>query len=889
MKKIMIIDGNSLLNRAFFALPPLTNKDGVPTNAIHGFLSMIYKMFETYEPEYMTVAFDLKGPTFRHIAYDQYKGTRKGMPEELRVQVPILKEILDALNIHRMELEGFEADDLIGTVSKRCGERGLKVLIVTGDKDALQLVDDQIEVLITKKGISQIETYDADAILKEYSLTPLQLIDFKGLSGDTSDNIPGIPGVGPKTAIKLLETYKSVEAVVQNFEDIENKRLRGLVETYANQALMSKSLARIETNVPLEFEVDEFALREPKLEAARALFSLYELKSLMGRLKTESDHVDSASPAMDSEDVSWIEDSTALRDLMDEAARSGQAAIYSLIEKIHVRDLRFRGVGVALKDRACFIPEEEGKNLASEFLMTMGPRGDIEKWSYDLKREYLLSYQLDYVLENGCMDIAIARYLIDPSRTNERLSAMAFERLKMNIPDDESVFGKGAKSVALFEVELHQAAKLAQSNARAIFDLAVQMREEISSENMTQLFHEVEMPLVEVLASMEYEGFNVDLKEIEDMDLLITAKLGQLEAEIYELAGGPFNIQSPKQLGEILFDRLGLPTQKKTKTGYSTSHDVLEKLEKHHPIIALIMEYRTYSKLKSTYIDGLRQVINPETGRIHSSLNQTVAITGRLSSTEPNLQNIPVRLPLGRRLRKVFLPSADHILVDADYSQIELRILAHFAKDAQLIHAFKNNLDIHTQTAAQVFDLKPEEVTSLERSRAKEVNFGIVYGMSDYGLSENLGITRKEARLYIDQYFAKYPNVKKYLDETIEQCRTHGYVTTILNRKRYIPDIHSKNFNLRSFAERTAMNTPIQGSAADIIKIAMVKVYQDLKKGGYKSRLILQVHDELLIDCVPEELEAVKALLKSDMESAVQLEVPIEVDMNSGSNWYETK
>lgn len=889
MKKIMIIDGNSLMNRAFFALPPLTNKDGVPTNAIHGFLSMIYKMFDNYEPEYMTVAFDLKGPTFRHLAYDQYKGTRKGMPDELRVQVPILKEILDALNIHRMELEGFEADDLIGTVSKRCGERGLKVLIVTGDKDALQLVDDQIEVLITKKGISQIENFDEEAILKAFNLSPLQLIDYKGLSGDTSDNIPGIPGVGPKTAIKLLETYKSVEAVIQNVDDIENKRLRGLVETYATQALMSKSLARIETNVPLEFEMDEFAVIEPKLEDARALFSLYELKSLMGRLKSDAAAAEEVTTASESGDVMWIEDAEALQKLIDETEKSGQVAIYSMTEKVHVRDLRLRGVGVALKNRACFIPEAEGKALASEFLNAVGPRSDIEKWSYDLKREYLLSYQLGFKLENGCMDIAIARYLIDPSRTNEKLSAMAFERLRMNIPDEEAIFGKGAKASTLFEIDLLQAAKFSQSNARAIFDLAVEMKEEILSENMTQLFHEVEMPLVEVLASMEYEGFNVDLKEIDDMDVLITDKLGQLEAEIYELAEGQFNIQSPKQLGEILFDRLGLPAQKKTKTGYSTSHDVLEKLEKQHPIISLIMEYRTYSKLKSTYIDGLRQVINPVTGRIHSSLNQTVAITGRLSSTEPNLQNIPVRLPLGRRLRKVFLPSDAHVLLDADYSQIELRILAHFAKDEQLIHAFKNNLDIHTQTAAQVFDLKPEAVTSLERSRAKEVNFGIVYGMSDYGLSENLGITRKEARLYIDQYFAKYPNVKKYLDDTIEQCRTHGYVTTILNRKRYIPDIHSKNFNLRSFAERTAMNTPIQGSAADIIKIAMVKVYQDLKKGGYKSKLILQVHDELLIDCVPEELESVKSLLKGDMESAVLLEVPIEVDMKAGSNWYETK
>lgn len=889
MKKIMIIDGNSLMNRAFFALPPLTNKDGVPTNAIHGFLSMIYKMMETYEPEYMSVAFDLKGPTFRHEAYDQYKGTRKGMPEELRVQVPILKEILDALKIHRMELEGFEADDLIGTISKRCGEGGLKVLIVTGDKDALQLVDDKIEVLFTKKGISLIEKYDVAKVFEEYHLTPLQLIDFKGLSGDASDNIPGIPGVGPKTAIKLLETFKSVEAVIENLEEIDNKRIRGLVETHANQALMSKALARIETGVPVTFELSEFAVEEPKIEEARALFSLYELKSLMGRLKSEATTAEAETSSEAAEAVVWIEDERALSGLLKAVKAAGQVAVYSLVEKIHVRDIRLAGLGIAVKDKACFIPETEPHKLASEFLKAIGPEVEIEKWSYDLKREYLLSYQLGYKLENGSFDIAIARYLIDPSRSNEKLSALAFERLKMNLAEEEAVFGKGAKAVSVFEADKQASALFAQNSARAIYDLALQMKDEIESENMSELFNNVEMPLVEVLANMEFEGFNVDLKELDDMDLLLTDKLGTLETEIYELAGETFNIQSPKQLGEILFDRLGLPAQKKTKTGYSTSHDVLEKLEKHHPIIALIMEYRIYSKLKSTYIDGLRQVVNPVTGKIHSSLNQTVAVTGRLSSTEPNLQNIPVRLPLGRRLRKVFIPSLKHTLLDADYSQIELRILAHFAKDEHLIHAFKNNLDIHTQTAAQVFDLDPEAVTSLERSRAKEVNFGIVYGMSDYGLSENLGISRKEAKLYIDQYFAKYPNVKMYLDDTIEQCRTHGYVTTILNRKRYVPDIHSKNFNLRSFAERTAMNTPIQGSAADIIKIAMVKVYQDLKKGGYKSKLILQVHDELLIDCVPEELEDVKRLLKGDMENAIQLEVPIEVDMKSGSNWYETK
>jgi DNA polymerase-1 len=889
MKKIIIIDGNSLINRAFFALPPLTNKDGVPTNAIHGFLSMLFKVADAYQPDYLTVAFDMKAPTFRHVAYDQYKGTRKGMPEELQIQMPIMKEILDALNIHRMELEGFEADDLIGTVSKLCSGHGLKVYIVTGDKDALQLVDDQIEVLITKKGISQIETFDKNAIWNEYGLTPLQLIDLKGLCGDTSDNIPGIPGVGPKTAIKLLETFHTIEAVIEHRDEIENARIRGLVDTYSTQALMSKSLGKIETQVPLLFELDEFTYGEPDTEHARKLFSLYELRSHMSRLQAETLQLEMDTQTGASEAFNIIKSQNEITALVSRASQSGRVAIFSLVEKNHVRDIKLKGLGVAFSDEVWYLEESEGEPFASRFLNVIAADERIAKLSYDMKREFLLSYQLGYDLKHANFDVAIARYLLDPSRTNEALSAMAFERLKMNLSDEATLLGKGAKTISIFSASEAETAAYGALSAKAILLLTDQMEKEINAEEMDTLFYEVEMPLVEALASMEFEGFSVDLKELDDIDFLLVDQLKKLENEVFALAGGTFNLQSPKQLGEILFDRLGLPTQKKTKTGYSTSHDVLEKLEKHHPIIALIMEYRTYSKLKSTYIDGLRQVINPITGKIHSSLNQTVAITGRLSSTEPNLQNIPVRLPLGRRLRKVFLPSPGQILLDADYSQIELRILAHYAMDDLLIYAFKEHHDIHTLTAAQVFDLPVERVTSLERSRAKEVNFGIVYGMSDYGLSENLGISRKEAKLYIDNYFKKYPNVKKYLDDTIEKCRSLGYVTTLLNRKRFIPDINSKNFNIRSFAERTAMNTPIQGSAADIIKIAMVRVYRDLKEGGFRSRLILQVHDELLIDCVPDELEAVEVLLKRDMEEAIQLEVPLEIDMKSGANWYETK
>lgn len=889
MKKIIIIDGNSLLNRAFFALPPLTNKDGVPTNAVHGFLSMMYKVADLYEPHYMTVAFDLKAPTFRHAAYDQYKGTRKGMPDELRVQVPILKEILDALRIHRMELEGFEADDLIGTVSKACGEQGIKVFIVTGDKDALQLVDEQIEVLITKKGISQIETYDLQAIKAEYGLTPLQLIDLKGLCGDTSDNIPGIPGVGPKTAIKLLETFHSLEAVIEHSEEIENVRFRGLVETYASQAVMSKALGKIETHVPLIFDFEEFSFENPDTERARALFTLYDLKSHMNRLQAEAVQLELETHEQAQEEILKVTTLIDLEKLIQEVRDSKKVSIFSLVDKIHVRDLRLKGVGVSYSGKTWYLSETAEKPFASSFLKAVGPDASIAKMSYDMKREFLLSYHLGYELINSYFDIAIARYLIDPSRTSEALSAMAFERLNRIIPDEVSLLGKGAKSITFNAVPDEAVAVYGALNASAIDLLSEKMENEIAAEDMSALFYDVEMPLVETLASMEYEGFNVDLKEIDDIDALLIEQLGVIEAEIFEMAGGAFNIQSPKQLGEVLFEKLGLPTQKKTKTGYSTNHDVLEKLEKHHPIIAQIMEYRTYSKLKSTYIDGLRQLINPVTGKVHSSLNQTVAITGRLSSTEPNLQNIPVRLPLGRRLRKVFLPSPGQTLLDADYSQIELRILAHCAKDEQLIHAFRAHHDIHTITASQVFDIPEDQVTSLERSRAKEVNFGIVYGMSDYGLSENLKISRKEAKLYIENYFKKYPSVKKYLDDTIEQCKTRGYVTTILKRKRYIPDIQSKNFNLRSFAERTAMNTPIQGSAADIIKIAMVRVFHDLKKGGFRSKLILQVHDELLIDCFPEELDAIEQLLKRDMEEALILDVPLEIDMKSGSNWYETK
>lgn len=886
-KRLIIIDGNSLINRAFFAIQQrLTNKDGVPTNAVYGFLNMLFKVIEDYQPDYLSVAFDMKAPTFRHTAYSDYKGTRKGMPDELAVQMPILKEILDAMNIHRTELSGFEADDLIGTIAKHFGGHGHEVMILTGDKDALQLADEQITVLITKQGISSIDVMTPEKIMADFELSPLQIIDLKGLSGDTSDNIPGIPSVGPKTATKLLKQYHSVEQLIEEADTIENKRIRELVVEYAHQAMMSKRLATIEINVPLEFNEDDFKFDEPNTKALVDLLMLYELKSFIPRISTEALEVKKTDLK-----IVTIDQALELALYLEPLSKEKAIGIYLLNDKSNVRSDEPAGLGIATAKGDCYyfnfsqFSFKDFTNLYGQWLFGK----DMALSGYDLKKEWLMVMNHESHFYGELFDGFIAHYLLAAGRSNYNIEDTAYDFLGLTIDPDEKVVGKGAKQKKLKELTLEEASQYACDRAYVSLLLKEALTEKLNEEELMTLFSEVEMPLVEVLSSMEYEGFMVDQTELSEINKAVTDKLVEIERDIFAFVETPFNLNSPKQLGEVLFDKLGLPHGKKTKTGYSTNVDVLEKLTSAHPIVPLVLEYRTYAKLKSTYLDGLKAVINPITQKIHSSLNQTVAVTGRLSSTEPNLQNIPVRIPLGRRIRKVFVPTDKNTLVDADYSQIELRILAHYSEDPNLIKAFKEGLDIHTITASQVFNMPVEKITSLERGRAKAVNFGIVYGMSDFGLSENLGIPRKTAKLYIDSYFENYPNVKSFMEGKIEECRDQGYVTTVLGRKRYIPDIQASNFQVRSFAERTAMNTPIQGSAADLIKLAMIKVYREIESRGLKSKLILQVHDELIVDTAIEEVDIINELVKRNMEDAMTLSVPMLVEIHSGPSWYETK
>jgi len=891
-ERVVIIDGNSLVNQAFFATryTNMMNKDGVPTNAVYGFANMMLRIRDELEPMYMAVAFDLKGPTFRHLQFKEYKGTRKGMPEELAVQMPILKEMLDAMGIYRMELQGFEADDLIGTVANRTSSQGVETFVVTGDQDALQLVSEKTTVLI--KGRKKEIYYTPELVKEDYGVTPDRIIDLKGLQGDTSDNIPGLPGVGPKTAVKLLDEFHTVEELIMRSEEVSNKRIRGIVQDHQESAILSKKLATIEVNVPIDFSMDELKITPPDLAKLLDMIKAYDFTSLIKRIRELN--IEGEMPDQAPFEFEVLNTEQEIRDIAAIARREGRFAFHSVYDKrdVHANDLV--GMGLYINGKSYYL-NIEGDPTRLGGMKWIFEDETVEKITYEAKKDYLILNRYGIELKGLKFDGFIAMYLLEPGRKGYDMNDVAMEKFAEAFATEKDLLGSGKKMITYGEVELDTISEYTARYAMYAGRLYDVLCEEMKKMDLVGLYETVELPLIEVLASIEYEGFAVDTSELEALDVELTQLIDTLTKDIYHMADGEFNINSPKQLGVVLFEKLELPVIKKTKTGYSTNHEVLEKLLDKHPIIPAIIEYRQYTKLKSTYVDGLYAVISEETGKVHTSLNQTVAVTGRLSSTDPNLQNIPVRLPLGRRLRKVFVPSADRTLIDADYSQIELRVLAQMSDDENLIKAFTENIDVHSMTASQVFDVAIDEVTPLERSRAKEVNFGIVYGMSDFGLSENLGITRKEAKQYIENYFAKYPNVKEYMDGMVEYCKEHGYVTTILNRRRYIPEIHHKNFNLRSFGERTAMNTPIQGSAADIIKIAMLKVYKALKDQGLKSKLILQVHDELIIDTHPDEIEQVKVLLRENMELAANdivtdgFKIPLKVDMNEGESWYDTK
>jgi DNA polymerase I len=875
-KKLVLIDGNSIAYRAFFALPLLNNDKGVHTNAVYGFTMMLMKIMEDEKPTHMLVAFDAGKTTFRHKTFSEYKGGRQKTPPELSEQFPFIRELLDAYGISRYELENYEADDIIGTLSLVAEQDGFEVKVISGDKDLTQLASENTTVGITRKGITDIEEYTPSHVNEKYGLTPDQIVDMKGLMGDNSDNIPGVPGVGEKTAIKLLKEFSTLEKLLESIDQVNGKKLKEKLEEFKEQALMSKELATIERKAPVEVKLENINYEGFVQEKLVPLFKELGFHSLLNKLGDEVP----VEEEMVLEDIEFIVPEKITADCFSD---ENYFYVEVLDDNYHYADIV--GFSIVNEKGNFYIPTEMA--LQSDLFKEWAEDEGKKKIVYDAKRSEVSLRWRGIHLNGVVFDALIATYIIDPSENIEDLSSIAKKYGVANIQSDESFYGKGAKRKI---PEIDELAKHLVRKSLAMSRLKDDLENDLKKNQQDDLFAELEMPLSLILADMESTGVKVDLERLQSMGDEINRKLVDLEKVIYELAGEKFNINSPKQLGVILFEKLNLPALKKTKTGYSTSADVLEKLALDHEIIEQILHYRQLGKLQSTYIEGLLKMINPDTGNVHTRFNQVLTQTGRLSSTDPNLQNIPIRLEEGRKIRQAFIPSEkDWIIFAADYSQIELRVLAHIAGDEKLIQAFKDDLDIHTKTAMEVFHVKKEEVTSNMRRQAKAVNFGIVYGISDYGLSQNLGISRKEAGKFIDRYLDSYPSVKDYMDDIVHEAKQQGFVTTLMQRRRYIPEITSRNFNLRSFAERTAMNTPIQGSAADIIKKAMIDMADALKKQGLKARLLLQVHDELIFEAPQDELEILKKLVPDIMENALELKVPLKVDYAFGPTWFDAK
>lgn len=880
-EKIVIIDGSSLLYRAFYALPLLNTKEGIYTNGIYGFLTMLYKVLDEEKPEYLAVVLDKSGPTFRHEEYQDYKGNRQSTPSELKQQFPIVRDVLDKLNIKYLEMDRYEADDIAGTIAKIGENQGKEVVLVTGDKDYLQLATDKTRVYITKKGITEVKAYDRDGIIDEYGITPEELIDLKGLMGDKSDNIPGVPGIGEKTGLKLLKEYKTIEGIYENLDKVTGKKLKENLIENESTAYMSRRLGTIITDVPLEHDIEDFKIGEPNVEELVSLYEKLEFKSLIEKYGKVQDKVEREELIM-----AYI-GGDEIKILLEEIGEAKSFAFKFLVDGDDYIGGKINRL--AIKPRGASIYIIDGENLNLLDLKPVFEDEEIHKTGHNLKSDISLLFREGIEIKGIDFDSVVGQYLINPSQTSYEINDLSREYLGYSVQTEEELLGKGKKKIFYSDLEVEELNDYLGHTLNIVESVEPIIKKTIEEQEMIRLYYEVELPLVKVLASMEYYGFKVNVDELNQLDKEYSGEIESLTNKIYDLAGMEFNINSPKQLGEVLFDKLQLPVIKKTKTGYSTNAEVLEKLEGQHEIIDYISRYRQIVKLKSTYIDGLKELIRQDDGRIHTTFNQTVTTTGRISSTEPNLQNIPIRTEDGRKIRKAFVSDSGYRLVDADYSQIELRVLAHISEDPKFIEAFDNNEDIHTKTASQVFHVPVEEVDSTLRSRAKAVNFGIVYGISDYGLSRDLNISRKEAKDYIDKYLDNYVNVKSYMDDIIDFGESNGYVETILNRRRYIPELNAKNFNIKSFGQRVAMNTPIQGSAADIIKMAMVLVYERLKEGNYKSRLILQVHDELIVETALDELDEVRKLLKDTMENIIELKVPLLADVEVGDSWYDTK
>ena len=882
-EKILLVDGHSIINRAFYGVTDLTNSEGLHTNAIYGFLNTLFKVLEEEKPDYLTVAFDVKAPTFRHQMYDAYKGTRKPMPAELHEQVPVLKDVLHAMGIATMEKAGLEADDLLGTVAKRSEARGMEVAVLSGDRDLLQLATEHIRIRLpkTKGGVTETENYNTQDVIDKYQVTPLQIIELKALMGDSADNIPGVPGIGEKTATNLIIQYGNIENAYAHVEEIKPNRAKNALQEHYDMAVMSKALATINIDCDYDYDWDKAKLGNIYTREAYALIKRLEFKNMLSRFQVDA-------PANDKIEKTFrmIEDFGEADQVLNKAA-----AALRLAFAIHREGGEILALSLTLSEKETYVIPVAGFVTADWLLGRLGeifakvPEIATLKLKEELKCLAAHGVTVDNEQQGAFLDAEIAAYLLNPLKDSYAYEELAKEYAGLTIPSYAELFGKD-KLTKVLEEKAGAFRVYGGYASYVLYQSMPVLLAHLQETGMEDLYRTMEMPLVWTLFGMEQEGVRVDAQALKSYGDELAVRIGELETQIYKEAGETFNINSPKQLGIILFDKMGLKGGKKTKTGYSTSAEVLEKLAPECPFVADILEYRQLTKLKSTYADGLTAYIGLDE-RIHTTFQQTITATGRLSSVEPNLQNIPIRMELGRQIRKVFIPKEGCVLVDADYSQIELRVLAHMSGDENLIHAYREAQDIHRLTASQVFHIPFDEVTDLQRRNAKAVNFGIVYGISSFGLSQDLSISRKEAQEYIQKYFETYPKIKEFLDFCVTEAKEKGYARTMFGRRRPMPELKSSNFMQRSFGERVAMNAPIQGTAADIIKIAMIRVDQRLKAEGLKSRLLLQVHDELLIEAYTEELDAVEQILSEEMEGAAELSVPLEIDMKQGENWYE--
>lgn len=897
MSRLLLIDGNSILNRAFYGImgnKMLTTKDGKYTNAVYGFLAIMFKVMEELEPEYMMVTFDMKGPTKRHEMYKEYKANRHGMPDELAEQMPIIKEILRAMNIDIIEKQGYEGDDILGTLSVFGEKQGLDVTILSGDRDNFQLATDKVTIRIprTKAGKTEVEDFNREKIIETYGVEPKQLIEVKGLQGDSSDNIPGVPGIGEKTALSLIKKYGSIQNLYEKVEkgedDLKGKQKENIVNN-KELAMLSRELGTINLEAPVEMSMEELKVEEWNKPEVLRIFKELNFNRYIERFNLE----ENKTPKIDLKELIKIEEKNLnqIKEIVTKNkkiffcfAKENNETIGNIINK------KITYIYIAENENVYYAKVEDIEVLKEIFENT-----EIEKYGYKLSEDYILLKQLGIKPNNIVYDAEVAEYDIDPTKSKYQLEDVSLKYLNLDINEyleANNVKEENTKQLNLFDnsEEKEDTEKYKYAiNVYVIYKSYEKIIEELKTKNEYELFKTIEMPLVEVLSEMQWAGMHIEKQELQDFGNKLKQDIDKIVKEIYELSGEEFNVNSPKQLGEVLFEKLKLPVIKKTKNGYSTDVAVLEKLVGEHPVIEKILEYRSLAKLNSTYVEGLEPYINEKTKRIHSYFHQTITATGRISSTEPNLQNIPTRIELGKQLRKVFKPEKDYVFIDADYSQIELRVLAHISEDENMMNAFKNGEDIHKQAASKVLGIPLEEVTKQQRSHAKAVNFGIVYGISDFGLAGQLGISKKEAKKYIESYLEKYSGIKKFMEDIVEKAKQQGYVETLFGRRRYIPELKSNNYMVRQFGSRVAMNMPIQGTAADIMKIAMIDVYNKLKEKKLKSRLILQIHDELIIEAYKEEKEEVKEILKSSMENAYKLNVPLIVDMCEADNWYDAK